>query len=148
LFLHPNLIPASSYKGMAMDSFYRATKRSLIRNRMADLVRQQGDIQAQLAYTDEKGQSESMMTVSATISGLRWISGNTAEHWEDSTFTGHIADLRAPQAPNFASQLLLPIMRAARESGARQGLTIAEGRRSKSDNAVADVRDRNARLQH
>ncbi|KAF8283445.1 hypothetical protein TcBrA4_0060390 [Trypanosoma cruzi] len=103
---------------MAMDSFYTATEWSLIGNRMADLVRQQGDIQEQLAYMDEKGKSGSMMTVSATISGLRWISGNIAKHWEDSTLTGHIADLRAPQAPNFESQLLLPIMRAARELGA------------------------------
>ncbi|RNC36315.1 hypothetical protein TcCL_Unassigned00743 [Trypanosoma cruzi] len=35
-----------------------------------------------------------------------------------------------------------------RELGARQGLTIAEGRRSKSDNAVADVQNRGAQLQH
>ncbi|KAF8298736.1 TcC31.11 [Trypanosoma cruzi] len=115
---------------------------------MADLVLQQGDIQEQLAYMDEKGQSESMMTVSATIRGSRWISGNTAKHWEDSTLTGHIADLRAPQVPNFESQFLLPIMRAARELGARQGLTIAEGRRSKSHYAAADVQNQSAQLQH
>nr|AAN78336.1 TcC31.11 [Trypanosoma cruzi] len=115
---------------------------------MADLVRQHGDIQEQLAYMDEKGPSESMMTVSATISGSRLISGNAAKHWEDSTLTGHIADLRAPQAPNFESQSLLPIMRAARESGTRQGLTIAEGRRSKSHYAAADVQNRSAQLQH
>ncbi|RNC62159.1 peptide hydrolase, partial [Trypanosoma cruzi] len=109
---------------------------------MADLVRQQGDIQVRLTYMDEKGQSESMVTVSATINGLRLISGNTAKHWEDSTLMGHIANCRAPQKPNFETQVLLPIVGADRELGARQGLTIAEGRRSKPQYAVADVQNR------
>ncbi|EKF31899.1 hypothetical protein MOQ_004262 [Trypanosoma cruzi marinkellei] len=115
---------------------------------MADLVRQQGDMQAQLAFMDEKGHPESMVIVGAAISGLRLISGNIAKHWEDSTLAGHIADLRAPLVPNFETQALLPIMRAARELGARQGLTIAERQRSKSDYAVADVQNRSAQLEH
>ncbi|RNF06063.1 putative profilin [Trypanosoma cruzi] len=39
-----------------------------------------------------------------------WISGPTTKPWADSGLTGHVANPRAPQIPNFETQLLLPIV--------------------------------------
>ncbi|RNF13455.1 putative profilin, partial [Trypanosoma cruzi] len=38
------------------------------------------------------------------------ISGPTTKPWADSGLTGHVANPRAPQTPNFETQLLLPIV--------------------------------------
>ncbi|KAF8279498.1 hypothetical protein TcBrA4_0101530 [Trypanosoma cruzi] len=40
------------------------------------------------------------------------ISGPTTKPWADSGLTGHVANPRAPQIPNFETQLLLPVVRA------------------------------------
>ncbi|RNE98909.1 helicase-like protein [Trypanosoma cruzi] len=74
--------------------------------------------------------------------------GPVSKAWQDSTLVGHIANLRAPQIPNFETQVLLPAMGAARELGHQQGLITAERERLNIDyaNAVADVQNRNAQL--
>ncbi|RNF13420.1 hypothetical protein TcG_08477 [Trypanosoma cruzi] len=74
--------------------------------------------------------------------------GPVSKAWQDSTLIGHIANLRAPQIPNFETQLLLPAMGAARELGHQQGPITAERERLNIDyaNAVAEVQNRNARL--
>ncbi|RNC52961.1 putative surface protease GP63 [Trypanosoma cruzi] len=90
--------------------FYTATEWSNIGARMLELVRQHGEIQLQLTFFDENRPLDAVVTVAATMTCLRLVSAKIAKHWEDSTLTGHIADLRAPQAPNFETQLLLPII--------------------------------------
>ncbi|ESS55377.1 helicase-like protein [Trypanosoma cruzi Dm28c] len=74
--------------------------------------------------------------------------GPVSKAWQDSTLVGHIANLRAPQIPNFETQVLLPAMGAARELGHQQGLITAERERLNFDyaNAVAEVQNRNAQL--
>ncbi|KAF8279418.1 hypothetical protein TcBrA4_0103290 [Trypanosoma cruzi] len=54
---------------------YTAMEWSLIGNSVAVLVKQRGEIQEQFTHMDEKGKSESMVSDSATISGLRSIPG-------------------------------------------------------------------------
>ncbi|EKF26509.1 hypothetical protein MOQ_009791, partial [Trypanosoma cruzi marinkellei] len=92
--------------------------------------------------------SEETLSVAASSTGLCLISGSTAEPWRDSTVIGRIANLRAPQIPNFEAQVLLPIMGAARELEVQQGLITAERERLNADyaNAIADVQNRNAQL--
>ncbi|RNC47003.1 helicase-like protein [Trypanosoma cruzi] len=88
-----------------------------------------------------------MVTVGAAMTNLRLISGS-AKHRVDSSLAEHIANLRAPQIPNFKTQALLPAMGAARELGHQQGLITAERERLNIDyaNAVAVVQNRNAQL--
>ncbi|EKG08565.1 hypothetical protein TCSYLVIO_000287 [Trypanosoma cruzi] len=73
-----------------------------------------------------------------------WISGPTTKPWADSGLTGHVANPRAPQIPNFETQLLLPTVRA-RELGAHRGLIVAERERLGAHHAyaIAGARNRN-----
>ncbi|EKF29028.1 hypothetical protein MOQ_007206 [Trypanosoma cruzi marinkellei] len=93
--------------------------------------------------------SDATLTVDNVMTGLFLISENIATHWEDSSLTGHLANLRVPQIPNFETQVLLPIMGAAQDLGVQQGIIITcERERLNIDdaNAVADVQNRNAQL--
>ncbi|RNF11779.1 hypothetical protein TcG_09044 [Trypanosoma cruzi] len=90
--------------------------------------RSYGDIQAQLAFVDENGPSDATLTVAASTTGLRLFSGSTTRHRGDSSLTGHIANLRAPQLPNFETQALLLIrVEAARELGTNKGSSLLKG---------------------
>ncbi|RNC51329.1 helicase-like protein [Trypanosoma cruzi] len=89
---------------------YTAPEWSDIDGRLSELVRQHGAIQVQLTFVDEKGLSYATLTVAASKRGLRFISGKVASRWEDSSLTGHIANLRAPQVANVETQVLLPIV--------------------------------------
>ncbi|RNE97212.1 putative amino acid transporter [Trypanosoma cruzi] len=77
---------------------------------MLDLVRQHGDAQVQLAFIDEHRPLDAAVTVAATMTCLRLISGRIAKQLEGSTVAGHFADRRAFQVPNFDAQVLLPIV--------------------------------------
>ncbi|RNE97174.1 helicase-like protein [Trypanosoma cruzi] len=90
--------------------------------------------------------SNETLTVAASSTGLCLFRGPVSKAWQDSTLIGHIANLRAPQIPNFETQVLLPAMGAARELGHQQGLITAERERLNFGyaNAVADVQNRNA----
>ncbi|ESS55665.1 hypothetical protein TCDM_12846 [Trypanosoma cruzi Dm28c] len=92
--------------------------------------------------------SDETLTVAPSATGLRLFHGPVSKAWQGSTLIGHIANLRAPQIPNFETQALLPAMGAARELGHQQGLITAERDRLNIDyaNAVADVQNRNAQL--
>ncbi|RNC45723.1 hypothetical protein TcCL_NonESM04523, partial [Trypanosoma cruzi] len=57
-----------------------------------------------------------------------WISGPTTKPRVDSSLTGHVANRRAPQIPNFENQLLLPIVRARPGSwGSIEGSSSLKG---------------------
>ncbi|KAF8277410.1 hypothetical protein TcBrA4_0111670 [Trypanosoma cruzi] len=86
--------------------FLHATECSDIVARMLDLVRQHGDAPVQLAFIDEDRPLDAAVTVAATMTCLRLISGRIAKQLEGSTF----ADRRAFQVPNFDAQVLLPIV--------------------------------------
>ncbi|EKG00314.1 hypothetical protein TCSYLVIO_008751, partial [Trypanosoma cruzi] len=92
--------------------------------------------------------SDETLTVAAASTGLCLFHGPVSKAWQDSTLIGHIANLRAPQIPNFGKQALLPAMGTARELGHQQGLITAERERLNFDyaNAVAEVQNRNAQL--
>ncbi|RNC46070.1 helicase-like protein [Trypanosoma cruzi] len=89
---------------------YTAPEWSDIDGRLSELVRQHGAIQVRLTFVDENGPSYATLTVAASMRGLRLVSGKVASRWEDSSLTGHVANLRAPQVPNVEAQVLLPIM--------------------------------------
>ncbi|KAF8299843.1 hypothetical protein TcYC6_0062760 [Trypanosoma cruzi] len=82
------------------------------------------------------------------MTGLRLILGNIAKPWEDSSPTGHFANLRAPQVPNFENQLTLPIVWGRPGSwGASKGSSLLEGLFSTDyARAIADVQNRGAQL--
>ncbi|EKG06107.1 hypothetical protein TCSYLVIO_002809 [Trypanosoma cruzi] len=92
--------------------------------------------------------SDETLTVAPSSTGLCLFHGPISKARQDSTLIGHIANLRAPQIPNFEKQVLLPAMGAARELGHQQGLITAERERLNFDyaNAVAEVQNRNAQL--
>ncbi|RNC55666.1 hypothetical protein TcCL_ESM06815 [Trypanosoma cruzi] len=77
---------------------------------MLDLVRNHGDIQVQLTFVDENGPSDATLTAATSMTGLRLVSESTTKPWEDSSLTGHVANLRAPQIPNFETQALPSIV--------------------------------------
>ncbi|KAF8296324.1 hypothetical protein TcG_07675 [Trypanosoma cruzi] len=85
--------------------------------RLWDLVRQFGDTRVQTTVINGHHMSDETLTVAPSSTGLCLILGNATKPWEDSSLTGHIANLRAFQLPNFEHQLILPIMGAARELG-------------------------------
>ncbi|RNC36647.1 peptide hydrolase [Trypanosoma cruzi] len=78
---------------------------------MLDLLRQHGAVQVPLALVDENGPSDATLTVATPMTGLRLVSGKIAKLWDDSSLTGHVANLRAPQLPNFENQLIIPYTR-------------------------------------
>ncbi|KAF8291330.1 hypothetical protein TcYC6_0121160 [Trypanosoma cruzi] len=83
------------------------------------------------------------------MTGLRLFLENIAKPREDSSLTGHVANLRAPQIPNFETQALLPIVWVRPGSwGTKKGSSFLEGGRSSTDyaHAIADVQNRNAQL--
>ncbi|KAF8301890.1 hypothetical protein TcYC6_0052220 [Trypanosoma cruzi] len=88
---------------------YTAMEWSLIGNSVAVLVQQRGEIREQLTHMDEKGQSESMVSDSATISGLRSISGKHRQTL--GGFESYGTSGGSPGAsPNFETQFLLHIV--------------------------------------
>ncbi|KAF5220238.1 hypothetical protein ECC02_006798 [Trypanosoma cruzi] len=116
--------------------------------RLWDMVCQCGDTQVQMTFINGNQMSDETLTVAASSTGLCLFHEPISKAWQDSTLIGHIANLRAPQIPNFETQALLPAMGAARELGHQQGLITAERERLNFDyaNAVADVQNRNAQL--
>ncbi|EKG06270.1 hypothetical protein TCSYLVIO_002632 [Trypanosoma cruzi] len=114
--------------------------------RLWDMVCQCGDTQAQMTFINGNHMSDETLTVAASPTGLCLLHGPVSKAWQDSTLIGHIANLRAPQIPNFEKQALLPAMGAARELGHQQGLITAERERLNFGyaNAVAEVQNRNA----
>ncbi|KAF5225364.1 hypothetical protein ECC02_001542 [Trypanosoma cruzi] len=116
--------------------------------RLWDMVCQCGETQVQMTFINGNQMSDETLTVAASSTGLCLFHGPTSKAWQESTLIGHIANLRAPQIPNFEIQALLPAMGAARELGHQQGLITAERKRLNIDyaNAVADVQSRNAQL--
>ncbi|KAF8295392.1 hypothetical protein TcBrA4_0070440 [Trypanosoma cruzi] len=109
--------------------FYTATECSGIVARMLDLVRQHGDAQVQLALIDEHRPLDAVVTVAATMTCLRLISGRIAKRLEGSTVAGHFANCRAFQVPNFDAQVLLPIVWGRPGSwGASKGSSLRKGR--------------------
>ncbi|EKF99791.1 hypothetical protein TCSYLVIO_009285, partial [Trypanosoma cruzi] len=113
-----------------------------------EMVCQCGDIQVQMTFINGNQMSDETSTVAEASKGLCLFHGPVSKAWQDSTLIGHIANLRAPQIPNFETQALLPAMGAARELGHQQGLITAERERLNIDyaNAVAEVQNRNAQL--
>ncbi|EKF29689.1 hypothetical protein MOQ_006513 [Trypanosoma cruzi marinkellei] len=77
--------------------------------RMLELVCPCCVTRVQLTFIDERRQLDAVMIV-ATMKGLRLISGNIAKHWEDLTVAVLVGNIWAPQAPNFETQMLLPIV--------------------------------------
>ncbi|RNC32319.1 hypothetical protein TcCL_Unassigned05082, partial [Trypanosoma cruzi] len=116
--------------------------------RLWDMVSQCGETQVQMTFIDGNQMSDETVTVAPSPTGLCLFHGPVSKAWQDSTLFGHIANLRAPQIPNFETQALLPAMGAARELGHQQGPITAERERINFDyaNAVADVQNRNAQL--
>ncbi|KAF8294778.1 hypothetical protein TcBrA4_0071320 [Trypanosoma cruzi] len=116
--------------------------------RLWDMVCQCGETQVQMTFINGNQMSDETLTVAPSATGLCLFHGPVSKAWQDSTLIGHIANLRAPQFPNFEKQALLPAMGAARELGHQQGLITAERERLNFDyaNAVADVQNRNAQL--
>ncbi|KAF5219224.1 hypothetical protein ECC02_007829 [Trypanosoma cruzi] len=116
--------------------------------RLWDMVCQCGETQVQMTFINGNQMSDETLTVAASSTGLCLFHGPISKAWQDSTLIGHIANLRAPQIPNFETQVLLPAMGAARELGHQQGLITAERERLNFDyaNAVADVQNRNDQL--
>ncbi|RNE98317.1 hypothetical protein TcG_12323 [Trypanosoma cruzi] len=96
---------------------YTASEWCDIGARLWDPVRQCGDTQVQTTFINGHHMSDATLTADPSSTGLCLILGNVTKPWEDSRFTGHIANLRAFQVPNFENQLILPIMGAARELG-------------------------------
>ncbi|KAF8299675.1 hypothetical protein TcYC6_0062690 [Trypanosoma cruzi] len=127
---------------------YTASEWCGIGARLWDLVRQDGDTQVQMTFINGSQMSDETLIVAASSTDLCLISESTAKPWQDVTLTGHVANLRAPQIPNFEAQVLLPAMGAARKLGVQQGLITAERERLNADhaNAIADVQNRNAQL--
>ncbi|KAF8299395.1 hypothetical protein TcYC6_0067270 [Trypanosoma cruzi] len=105
---------------------YTASKWCDIVARLWELVRQHGDTQVQMTFINETHVSEETLTVAASTTDLCFIPESTAKPWQDVTLTGHVANLRAPQIPNFETRVLLPAMGAARKLGVQQGLITAE----------------------
>ncbi|RNC39977.1 helicase-like protein [Trypanosoma cruzi] len=116
--------------------------------RLWDMVCQCGDTQVQMTFINGNQMEDETLTVAASSTGLCLLHGPISKAWQDSTLIGHIANLRAPQIPNFETQALMPAMGAVRELGHQQGLITAERERLNIDyaNAVADVENRNAQL--
>ncbi|RNC47677.1 helicase-like protein, partial [Trypanosoma cruzi] len=116
--------------------------------RLWDMVSQCGETQVQMTFINGNQMSDGTLTVAASPTGLCLLHGPVSKAWQDSTLIGHIANLRAPQIPNFKTQVILPAMGAARELGHQQGLITAKRERLNFDyaNAVADVQNRNAQL--
>ncbi|ESS54954.1 helicase-like protein [Trypanosoma cruzi] len=112
------------------------------------MVCQCGETQVQMTFINGNHMSDETLTVAPASTGLCLFRGPVSKAWQDSTLIGHIANLRAPQIPNFETQVLLPAMGAARELGHQQGLITAERERLNFDyaNAVAEVQNRNAQL--
>ncbi|EKF32163.1 hypothetical protein MOQ_003994 [Trypanosoma cruzi marinkellei] len=127
---------------------YTASEWCDIGARLWDVVRQSGETQVQITFINGNQMSDETLSVAASSTGLRLIHGSTANPWEDSTLIEHIANLRVPQITNFETQALLPIMGAARDLGAQQGMITGEREHPNIDyaNAVADVQNRNAQL--
>ncbi|RNC39198.1 amino acid transporter [Trypanosoma cruzi] len=103
-----------------------ATEWSFSGSRMLDLARQQGNIQAQLAYMDEHRPLDVVVTVAATMAVRRWISWDIAKHWGDPTLMGHFANLRAPQLPIFETQLLPQFVADVQNRNAQLYLQVEE----------------------
>ncbi|KAF8283168.1 helicase-like protein [Trypanosoma cruzi] len=101
-----------------------------------------------MTFINGNQMSDETLTVAPSPAGLCLFHGPVSKAWQDSTLIGHIANLRAPQIPNFETQLLPPAMGAARELGHQQGLITVERERLNIDyaNAVAEVQNRNAQL--
>ncbi|ESS54997.1 hypothetical protein TCDM_13560 [Trypanosoma cruzi Dm28c] len=112
------------------------------------MVCQCGETQVQMTFINGNHMSDETLTVAPSATDLCLFRGPVSKAWQDSTLIGHIANLRAPQIPNFETQALLPAMGAARELGHQQGLITAERDRLNFDyvNAVAEVQNRNAQL--
>ncbi|EKG05168.1 hypothetical protein TCSYLVIO_003761 [Trypanosoma cruzi] len=116
--------------------------------RLWEMVCQCGETQVQMTFIDGNQMPDETLTVAASSTGLCLFHGPVSKAWQDSTLVGHIANLRAPQIPNFETQALLPAMGAARGLGHQQGLITAERERLNFDyaNAVEEVQNRNAQL--
>ncbi|KAF8284926.1 hypothetical protein TcBrA4_0042980 [Trypanosoma cruzi] len=116
--------------------------------RLWEMVCQCGETQVQMTFINGNQMSDEKLTVAPSATGLCLFHGPVSKAWQDSTLVGHIVSLRAPQIPNFETQVLLPAMGASRELGHQQGLITAERDRLNFDyaNAVADVQNRNAQL--
>ncbi|KAF8278074.1 hypothetical protein TcBrA4_0118440 [Trypanosoma cruzi] len=110
------------------------------------MVCQCGETQAQMTFINGNHMSDETLTVAASPTGLYLLHGPVSKARQDSTLIGHIANLRAPQIPNFEKQALLLAMGAARELGHQQGLITAERERLNFvyANAVEEVQNRNA----
>ncbi|RNC32094.1 putative amino acid transporter [Trypanosoma cruzi] len=97
------------FKEMALVP-HTASERNDIDPYVLVMARQHGAFQAQLTFIDESGPSDATETAPTSMTGLRSVLGSVSEHWEDSSLTGHIANLRTFQVPNFETEALLTIV--------------------------------------
>ncbi|RNC34437.1 hypothetical protein TcCL_Unassigned02779 [Trypanosoma cruzi] len=116
---------------------------------MLDLARRHGDVRVQLAFIDEHGPLDAVVTAAATMTGLRLVSGNIAMHWEESTVAGTLRVVVGLKHLISRFECSCPsCVCAARELGVQQGLIIAERERLSAEYAIAiaDLQNRNAEL--
>ncbi|KAF8288934.1 hypothetical protein TcBrA4_0004500 [Trypanosoma cruzi] len=106
--------------------FYTATKWSDIGARLLDLVRQYGDVRVQLTFIDEHGPLDAVVTVAATMTGLRLVSGTIAKHWEDTMYCGTYCESPDASIIKFRGSIApAHRVRAARGLWVQQRLAIA-----------------------
>ncbi|RNC61343.1 hypothetical protein TcCL_ESM00846, partial [Trypanosoma cruzi] len=74
------------------------------------LVRQHGDMQVHPAFVGETGDVGGVVNCGHLNDRLTLDFGIHHQTPEDSTLTGHVANLRAPQVPNCGTQVLPPIV--------------------------------------
>ncbi|RNC36821.1 putative acid phosphatase [Trypanosoma cruzi] len=85
-------------------------------------------MQVQPAFVGENGPSDATLTVATPMTGLRLVSRNIAKPWGDSSPTGHVANPREPQVPNFETQVLPPIVWVRPGSwGSSKGSSLLKG---------------------
>ncbi|RNC35680.1 helicase-like protein [Trypanosoma cruzi] len=116
--------------------------------RFSELVRQHGTSKVQIRFIDETGDVGGVVNCGHLNDRLTLDFGIYHQTLGDSTLTGHLANPRAPQVPNCKTQVILSVMRAARELGHQQRLLIiAERERLSNDYAYAAVDVQNRSVQ-
>ncbi|RNF14721.1 helicase-like protein [Trypanosoma cruzi] len=115
--------------------------------RFSELARQHGTNEVQIRFIDETGDVGGVVNCDHLNDRLTLDFGICHQTPGDSTLTGHLANSRTPQVSNCETQVILTVMRAARELGVQQGLLIAERERLSNDCAYAAVDMRNRSVQ-
>ncbi|KAF8276547.1 hypothetical protein TcYC6_0015360 [Trypanosoma cruzi] len=94
---------------------------------MLDLARQHCDVWVQLTFIGGPEPLDAVVTVAATVTGLRLVSGNIAMHWEDTKYCGTYCESPDASSTKFRGANA-PAHRvcAAQELGVQQGLIVAE----------------------